>query len=71
MALRKYISPEESQKVRELAIRMSFEIMTSCGPVQTEMVDGKRKEHTTIFGFNSNKSRELIEDIIWKFLMGD
>ena|SRR5882672_3997460 len=69
MPIKEKISAEEAKRFKEMALRISFQISQECGPAQHENVAGQRYEHNTIFGFNGRKAEQLIEDMIWEFLM--
>ena len=62
------ISPEENQKLRELAVKIAFEIQQKCGPFQLSSVDGKKHESKEIRAFNGKKAAEIIHEMIWNFL---
>lgn len=62
------ISPDENQKIHELAVKIAFEIMTKCGPHQISNVSGFKQESTDIRGFDGKKATEIIQESIWNFL---
>lgn len=61
MPIKEKITPDEANRFKQLALRTSFEISQECGPSQGE--------HRAIFGFNGRKAEQIIEDMIWEFLM--
>ena len=62
------ISPEDAQKIHNLATEITFKI-ADCGPTQVSSIDGFKVENTRIAGFQAKKARDIIEEMIWNFLL--
>ena len=69
-SLKHSISVEESKRIHDLATKIAFQL-SFCGPTQTELFRGELKNHTNILGFNSERATQVIEDMMWEFLLKD
>ena len=62
------ISSEEAERISNIATKIAFEL-SFCGPIQVENRNGKTNTHTIIKGFDEEKAKIIVEDLLWRFLL--
>lgn len=64
------ISTEEADRIKFLAKKIAFEL-SFCGPTQIENTGCVKTTHTMIRGFNSDRAADVVENLIWRFLLDE
>ena len=62
------ISAEDAEKIHNLATQITFKV-ADCGPVSEKTIDGMEMQTTRIPGFEPKKAREIIEKMIFDFIL--